>query len=129
MPHLARFAVVSAAAFFAQSGAALAEIAIDFSIRIDTNPAVEKTVTLEVGEETSVRIDDVYRILLLPTMTEEGFVSIAAKVMKGDEVKASPRVAMLSGAKATVKQGSEDSDGNLVEGVAITLTPTVIAAL
>ena len=128
MRHFYRIATAAAIALVPMTNA-LADIAIDFSMRVHDSKPFKESRSFKEGEETTVRIDDTYSVAIVATVTEQGAVSVAARIMKGGEVLGSPRIVARDGQEGRIVSGARDAEGNDVDVIDIQLTPRITAAL
>ena len=71
-------------------------------------------VLTEEGEDAEICIDDVLRVIIVPTIRDDGSILLSAKIFEFDEgeprLLSEPRVATLADTAAKIEQGSDSGN-------------------
>lgn len=117
-------ALVTLGSLFNIQGALAERVAMDFDVTLDDEKLSIDPISTADGSAIALEIRESFRIRLLPTITEGGFVLVNIEIydITGGEPRliARPALTISDGSPAMIKSGSEQ--GSILE---ILLTPTI----
>lgn len=100
--------------FFVVRTALAEEVVLDVGVSWNDEDERSVRVLAEEGEDAEIRIDDVVRIVIVPTIRDDGSILLSARIYEFDDgepmLLSEPRVATREDEVAEIRQGSESGN-------------------
>lgn len=111
-------ALITMGGVIGMQGASAEQVAMEFAVFLDAEQLSQGRLTGSAGKEAIVRIDDVLRMHLTPSITADGHILIATKFYRFEDGEyrqiAAPSIMTMDGQPAKIAIGKPDAPGEFL---------------